>query len=59
MTYDEAKNLVVFENYCNCGGFNYKQNGRPGDRPHMNWCPQREEYNEWYDLYGHTLNKKE
>ncbi len=27
-------------------------NGRNPARPHMSWCPQIEEYNEWYDLVG-------
>jgi DNA-binding ferritin-like protein len=63
MTYDEAKNLKSFKNYCNCGGAHWNMNGRNPARPHMSWCPQIEEYNEWYDLVGEeffsNLDKKE
>lgn len=49
MTRDEAKAIKAFKNYCNCGGFAWSMNGRSEARPHMSWCPQAEEYNEWYD----------
>lgn len=63
MTYDEAKNLKSFKNYCNCGGSAWNMNGRNPARPHMSWCPQIEEYNEWFDLVGEEflieLDRKE
>jgi hypothetical protein len=49
MTREEAKNLKSFKNYCMCGGFAHTMNGRDPSRPHMDWRPQRDEYNEWYD----------
>jgi hypothetical protein len=52
---EEAKRqkpLVTFKNYCNCGGYAWQMNGRSQARPHMDWCPQREEYNAWYDTQG-------
>ena len=52
MNLDEAKNLKSFKNYCNCGGYAWSMNGRDRARPHMSWCPQMKEYNEWYDLVG-------
>ena len=55
MTYEEAKNLKSFKNYCNCGGSAWNMNGRNPARPHMSWCPQIDEYNEWYDLVGKEL----
>ncbi|NBP02678.1 MAG: hypothetical protein EBU90_21675 [Proteobacteria bacterium] len=51
MTLEEAKNLKTFKNLCNCGGYT-TFNGRTRARPHMDYCPQKEEYNEWYDLVG-------
>ena len=56
MTLDEAKNLKTFKNHCNCGGYN-TMNGRDRARPHMAWCPQVHEYNEWYDLVGEEFYK--
>lgn len=38
----------TFKNYCTCGGFAWQMNGRPESEPHMDWCPQREEYAAWY-----------
>ncbi len=53
MTKEEAKNLATFENECTCGGFAWQMNGRPQEQPHMNWCPQYDEYEEWYQaLHG-------
>lgn len=40
--------MKTFENYCTCGGFAWQMNGRPEAQPHMDWCPQRAEYAEWY-----------
>lgn len=41
--------LTTFQDYCTCGGFAHSMNGRDPRRPHMSWCPQRDEYNKWYD----------
>ena len=48
MTKEEAENLKTFKNYCMCGGYAWSMNGRPQEQPHMDWCPQKEEYTEWY-----------
>lgn len=48
MTREEALKLTSFKNYCNCGGHAWQINGRPQSNPHMSWCPQNEEYLEWY-----------
>lgn len=45
---DKDGRLISFGNYCNCGGYAWQMNGRPEAQPHMDWCPQREEYAEWY-----------
>jgi len=37
-----------FKNYCTCGGYAWQMNGRPEAQPHMEWCPQRQEYAEWW-----------
>lgn len=39
---------ISFKNYCACGGFAWQMNRRPEAQPHMDWCPQREEYAEWF-----------
>lgn len=63
MTLEDAKNLKSFKNYCNCGGYAWAVNGRNPARPHLSWCPQIEEYNEWFDLVGRDflrgLDRKE
>lgn len=48
MTREEALALKSFKNHCNCGGFAWQLNGRPQSQPHMGWCPQRQEYAEWW-----------
>lgn len=48
MTHDEAVNLKTFKHYCTCGGFAWNLNGRPKEQPHLAWCPQLEEYADWY-----------
>lgn len=50
MTREEALELTTFDHYCTCGGFAWSMNGRDPADPHMSWCPQREQYNEWYRL---------
>jgi hypothetical protein len=47
MTYEEAKNLKTFQNICNCGGYAASMNGRNPRHPHMDWCAQREEWEDW------------
>ena len=49
MTQEDARSLKSFENYCTCGGYAWQMNGRPQNQPHMEWCPQREEYIEWWN----------
>lgn len=48
MTKEEAENLKSFDHYCTCGGFAHSMNGRPKSDPHMNWCPQKPQYDDWY-----------
>lgn len=48
MTRTEAENLKSFQHYCTCGGYAHSMNGRPAKQPHMTWCPQFNEYAEWY-----------
>ncbi len=43
---------ISFKNYCTCGGHAWQMNGRPQSQPHMDWCPQREEYAEWWEKFG-------
>ena len=38
-----------FVNPCTCGGFAWTMNGRDEADPHMDWCPQAEEYKKWYE----------
>ena len=57
MTKEEAESLETFENQCTCGGFAWSMNGRPQEQPHMAWCPQYDEYDEWYQaLHSKTPN---
>ena len=64
MTRDDAVASKVFKNHCTCGGGarNWRQNGRPERQPHMDWCPQAEEYAAWWSAtHGEeieTNNKK-
>lgn len=48
MTKTEAENLKTFKNSCTCGGYAWNINGRPREQPHMSWCPQYNEYGEWF-----------
>lgn len=47
MTYEEAKNLKSFKNLCMCGGYAGLSERAKSRHPHMYWCPQREEREEW------------
>ena len=47
MTYDEARNLKTFKNYCNCGGFARLSERAQSRHPHMSWCAQADEWEEW------------
>ncbi len=47
MTHEEAKNLKQFKHYCTCGGYAANMNGRDERHPHLDYCPQREEFEEW------------
>jgi len=46
----ESKAISSFKNHCTCGGLAWNIDPT---RPHMNWCPQAEEYNEWFDSVDH------
>jgi len=48
MTKEEAKTLKRFDNHCTCGGYAWSMNGRSESNPHMSWCPQKSQYDEWY-----------
>jgi hypothetical protein len=48
MTREQAQALKSFKHYCNCGGFAWQMNGRSQEQPHMDWCPQYDEYAEWW-----------
>lgn len=48
MTKEEALKLVSFHEYCTCGGHAMSRNGRLPSNPHSDYCPQKEEYDEWY-----------
>ena len=48
MTKEEAKALKTFDKHCTCGGYAHSMNGRDPSNPHMDWCPQKEQYDEWY-----------
>lgn len=54
MTYLEwckVKGIVTYKSYCNCGGYAASMNGRNKEHPHLNWCPQYEEYEDLYFQY--------
>jgi hypothetical protein len=45
--YQNSKGVWFYENYCTCGGHNrtdHKSN------PHLHYCPQRKEYDEWLEI---------
>jgi hypothetical protein len=48
MSKEEALNLKSFKHYCTCGGYAYTMNDRDPSSPHMSWCEQKDEYEEWY-----------
>lgn len=55
----QASELKYFSNYCNCGGYAYSMNGRNPKHPHMQWCAQFEEFEEWrsaMDKWESTTN---
>jgi len=45
-----SKDVKRFKHWCTCGGHAWRMNGRDPKQPHMAWCPQLEEYAEWYKL---------
>lgn len=47
MTYEEAKNLKSFKNYCTCGGFAGMSERAKSRHPHLEYCPQRTEWEAW------------
>jgi len=48
MSKEEVINPKKFKHGCTCGGHAWRMNGRDPKQPHTAWCPQREEYAEWY-----------
>lgn len=48
MTKEDAEKLKYFDHLCTCGGSAPSMNGRPKSDPHMEWCPQKPQYDEWY-----------
>jgi hypothetical protein len=48
MTPEEAAKLTSFEHFCTCGGHAWRMNNRPESNPHMRWCPQKPQYDEWW-----------
>ena len=47
MTYDEAKNLKTFKHYCTCGGYAGLSDRAKSRHPHMSYCAQADEWEEW------------
>jgi hypothetical protein len=47
MTYEDARNLKAFKSHCTCGGYAASMNGRDKQNPHMDWCPQHLEFQQW------------
>ena len=50
--------MSSFRNYCMCGGYAWSMNGRDPENPHMDWCPQKEEYIHWMET-GKTYDDEE
>lgn len=50
MTRAEALALKSFDQYCTCGGYAVTRDNpvRDHEHPHTSWCPQREQYEEWW-----------
>lgn len=48
VTKEEAQNLKRFDHYCTCGGYAHSMNGRPESSPHMDYCPQKPQYDARY-----------
>lgn len=48
MTKEEAKKLKKFDYLCTCGGYAWSMNGRSEANPHMLYCKQKQQYDEWY-----------
>ena len=59
MTREEALNLVAFKNYCTCGGYAWRMNGRPESQPHMTYCEQYDEYGEWFRAKSEPAPKEQ
>lgn len=47
MTYEEAKDLKSFKNYCTCGGYAGLSERAKSRHPHLDYCPQRDEWEAW------------
>ena len=49
MKHEDALILRAFKNHCTCGGYAWHLNARNPANPHFDWCPQRHEYQEWWE----------
>lgn len=54
MTPEEAAKLTHFEHPCTCGGHAWRMSNRPEGNPHMRWCPQKPQYDEWWKAMHST-----
>jgi len=44
------KNTIkTFKYSCSCGGYAWQFNRRPESQPHLEWCPQFDEYARWFN----------
>ena len=48
--YLKEQGVISFKNYCTCGGYS-----RSGDHPHLAYCAQFKEYEEWWMEYEMML----
>ena len=46
MTREYALTMRAYKHYCNCGGYAGLSERSKSRHPHMDWCPQREEWEE-------------
>lgn len=48
--------MNTFQNYCNCGGYACSMNGRDPEHPHMTWCAQYTEWEQFKKVSGGVKN---
>lgn len=49
--YLKSNGVYTFKNYCNCGGYASDMNGRNKEHPHMSWCAQYGEWEQYWREY--------